>query len=151
MTISVHARERAFLRYGIILSKRRWKAFSRAVADQRKTIRLSGDRRACRFEGNWYLLVCGRDDSVLTFLPWENLTEQEKILLDGDERYRRTTGGFELPDEAGRPLPDDRSGIAIPETIPEDAELPHDFYDADTILRSLCSDQTRSEMPFSSR
>jgi hypothetical protein len=52
------------------------------------TIRLPGDRLVCYFLRNWYLLVRANDGTVTTFLALESATDEDKQILQNDERYR---------------------------------------------------------------
>lgn len=85
MTISSHAKQRAFERYGIRFTKKRGKSFER-------TIRLPGNRLACYFEKRWFFMICKKNGVVLTFLSLENVSNEDKQILRQDERYRRTAG-----------------------------------------------------------
>ena len=88
MTISTHAKERAFERYGVRFSKKRWELFGRTLQNPKYAVRLPGDRLACYFEKRWFLLIC-QNDTVLTFLSLEDATDEDRQLLQHDERYCR--------------------------------------------------------------
>ena len=88
MKISTHAKERAFERYDVRFTKKRWESFERTLRNPKYAIRLQGDRLACYFERRWFLLIC-QNGVVLTFLSPGDANDEDKQLLRHDERYRR--------------------------------------------------------------
>lgn len=140
--LSRHAKEQAFQRYGILFTRRMYKDFLRAMRNPKRSIRLDNNRLACYFGGSWYLLVYV-NGQVLTFLPPESLSANDKHRLRYDERYRRTgndvfqvgAGKFDPP-TAITESPELPAGL--PDSIP-DVELPQDILDAAAkLLPRLC-------------
>lgn len=52
-------------------------------------IPLGSGRLVCFFAGTWFLLGCGANGTVRTFLPREDIFENEKQLLRTNVLYRR--------------------------------------------------------------
>ena len=96
-TVSTHAKQRAWERYGIIFSPQKWMDFCNTLQKQKLSIRLGNDgagscRFACYFERRWFLVGCsvtGMSGIVSTFLPADALTDTDKIILQADDRYHR--------------------------------------------------------------
>jgi hypothetical protein len=84
-----HAKDRANERYGIVFSRKQWQEFARILENPKFTVRLPGDRLACYFLKNWYLLVRAKDGTVTTFLAREAATDEDKLILGNDDCYRR--------------------------------------------------------------
>jgi hypothetical protein len=84
-----HARERAQERYGVEFSFEQWVRFGQALQNPAYTIPLPHDRKACYFEGCWYLLGCAENGVVRTTLPRKAITSSEKRILRHNERYRQ--------------------------------------------------------------
>ncbi|MGL4941831.1 MAG: hypothetical protein ACRC46_01410 [Thermoguttaceae bacterium] len=89
MPVSQHAKERACQRYGVVFSQRQWLAFTKALRNSRLTVRLRDNRWACYFERCWYLVVRTDDGVLLTFLPREDATDDDKAILQHAENYCR--------------------------------------------------------------
>lgn len=89
MTISTLAKQRAFERYSVRFSKKRWKSFERTLRNPKFAIRLTGERLVCYFEKQWFFMVCMANGVVLTFLSPEDASDKDKQILRQDERYRR--------------------------------------------------------------
>jgi hypothetical protein len=91
--VSSHAKQRAFERYGVRFSDKKWKAFSDTLQKGKKAVQLrsddSGVRFACYFLGSWYYVGCSTSGAVLTFLPPNALSDEDKYLLKNDERYQQ--------------------------------------------------------------
>ncbi|MGL6194147.1 MAG: hypothetical protein ACRC2T_04925 [Thermoguttaceae bacterium] len=143
--ISLHAKIRAFERYGISFSKKRWEAFELAISNPKYSIRLQDERLACYFERQWFLLICNGNGVVLTFLSPEDITDVDKQTLRNDERYRRINNDtFRVLErtcvintETQEIRPKKRS-THLPRTLPED-ELPRSVLEsAEIIMRKLC-------------
>ena len=144
MKISTHAKERAFERYGIRFSKKRWELFGRTLRNPKYTVCLQGDRLACYFEHQWFLLI-GKKDAVLTFLSLEDANDDDRQLLRGDERYRRINDdAFQVLGQNSIPsvmmqdvCPTERS-VALPPVLTEE-ELPSDVLEsAEKLMKELC-------------
>jgi len=96
-TVSPHAKQRAWERYGIIFSPKKWTEFCETLQKGKRSIRLetgeSGSCRfACYFQETWFLVGCsihGDGGTVSTFLPADALADGDKIILQSDDRYRR--------------------------------------------------------------
>ncbi|MDR1384952.1 MAG: hypothetical protein LBJ67_14050 [Planctomycetaceae bacterium] len=93
--ISQHARQRMLERYGEKFSKRKWDAFWQAIQKEKNVISLSsassGCRRACCFQGKWYFFCCNSTGVILTFLPLDALTEEDKSILNNNARYLQSS------------------------------------------------------------
>ena len=82
------------MRYGVELTGKQWFHFGQALCNPNVTIRLSGARqgchfRACYFMEHWYLLVCTSGGTVKTAYPCTDITDEDKLILRQDARYRR--------------------------------------------------------------
>jgi len=95
-TVSPHAKQRAWERYGVRFSPRKWVEFCRIMQKEKNLIHLEnhgseGCRFACCFHGQWFFIGCrlyGGHGMVSTFLPAEALTDTDKIILASDNRYK---------------------------------------------------------------
>ena len=145
-----HALERILERYGIRFTKQRQLAFVRTLHNPKFTIPLTDNRKACYFEGRWYLLVCSQSlrpqssiIAIQTFLRLEDANEDDKLVLRHSDRY------IKINDDAFSVLSmSERKSIDRPckklVELPEltDSELPHDqIKSADRILKSICTDK----------
>jgi len=140
MKISTHAKERAFERYGTRFSKKRWESFRRTVKNPKYTIRLQGDRLACYFEKQWYLLIC-ISGTILTFLSPEDANDDDRQLLRHDKRYQRINDdafrALEQNSISNIKMPTERL-VALPSALGEDT-LPSDILEsAETLMKELC-------------
>jgi hypothetical protein len=96
-SVSPHAKQRAWERYGVVFSPQKWADFCGTMQKEKRSIRLGSDgsggcRFACYFQGTWFLVGCslhGKGGTVSTFLPAEALTDTDKIILLSDDRYER--------------------------------------------------------------
>ena len=96
-TVSPHAKQRAWERYGVMFSSQKWTDFCDTLQRQKNSIRLGSDgsgscRFACYFENKWFLVGCtimGMSGIVSTFLPVDALSDTDKIILQADDRYHR--------------------------------------------------------------
>jgi hypothetical protein len=89
-----HAKEQLKERYGVEFSDAQWVHFGRVLRDPNWTIRLSDAKRggyfcACYFMGHWYLLICASDGTVKTVFPRLSITDEDKLTLMRNDRYRR--------------------------------------------------------------
>lgn len=135
LTFTIHAKERAFERYGIMLTPPKWEAFARTIRNAKYSIQLDNERVACFFEGNWYLLAC-KNGAVLTFLSPKDATDDDKHRLRHDKRYPQTGSDIFRVNSItqGSPVPP----LELPTSIP-DVELPQDVLDAaDKLMSRLC-------------
>jgi hypothetical protein len=142
-SVSLHAKVRAYERYGIKFSQRKWADFCSTMRKEKFSIRLENDasgncRFACYFQGKWFLVGCslhGNTGIIATFLPPDSLTDSDRSILRFDDRYERIGNDcwylmnqsfhVEAVARKRRVLPD------IP-ILPE--ELPPDFEVADALL-----------------
>jgi hypothetical protein len=83
-----HAKERAYERYGVEFSFDQWVRFGQALQNPEYTILLPRHRKACYFEGRWYLLGCAENGVVRTTLPRQALNKTEKQILQSNRLYR---------------------------------------------------------------
>ena len=145
MTISIHAKERAFERYEIQFSKRKWKLFEQTTRNPKFAIRLHGERLACYFEKQWFLVICKRDGTVLTFLALENISDIDKHVLKSNEQYQRINddtfrvlGRNHDSSEFPRALPLPERSVELPAILTEN-ELPQELLEPATkIMKKLC-------------
>ena len=145
MTISIHAKERAFERYEVQFSKKKWKSFEQTTRSQKFAIRLHGERLACYFEKQWYLVICKKDGTVLTFLALENISDTDKCVLRNDEQYQRINddtfrvlGRNSSLNELPRTLPLPERPVELPAKLTE-TELPREILEpAVRIMKKLC-------------
>ena len=134
---TIHAKERAYERYGVVFSKRQWREFGRTLNHPKYAIRLPGERLACYFLKNWYLLVCEKNGTVMTFLAREDITEEDKLILGNDERYRQ------INDDAFH-VWSSQSTVAMPSRenaveLPDEEELPLAVsQSAENLLNRFC-------------
>lgn len=138
ISFTIHAKERAFERYGIMLTPPKWEAFARTIRNVKYSIPLNNERVACFFDGNWYLLAC-KNDTVLTFLSPEDATDDDKHRLNHDKRYPQTGVDVFRVNESST----NRMAILPlepPASIP-DVELPQDVLDAAAKLMSRLCDR----------
>ena len=84
-----HAKEQIGERYGVDLTDVEWMRFGQTLNDPNLTIRLSNDKQACYFMGHWHLLLCAQDGTVITAYPRLAVTDEDKLILIRDKRYRR--------------------------------------------------------------
>jgi len=146
-----HAIERVCERYGVLFSKKQQLAFGRTLSNPKYTIRLTRNRMACYFEGKWYLLACTAlpthtmpSYTVQTFLRLEDATEDDKQILQYNERYLKINNDafHVLPVSQSRttePPPQVKRTVELPATVLTGDELPHDeIQSAERILKSLC-------------
>ena len=82
-----HALERILERYDARFTKQRQLAFVRTLQNPKFTIPLTDNRKACYFEGKWYLLVCSQSPrpqssiiAIQTFLRLEDANEDDKLV-----------------------------------------------------------------------
>ncbi len=151
MTISTHAKERAFERYGVRFSSRRWESFERTIDNPKFAIRLQGERLACYFEKQWFLVIRKENGAVLTFLAPEDLSDEERRLLRHDERYLRanrdTFRALERNSTSGpepRTVCPAKRPIGLPTTLTE-KELPPEMLDsAENLMNKLCKRSSQS-------
>lgn len=91
--VSPHARQRAFERYGVMLSARQCRGLYETLRKGKNAIFLTrengGFRTVCFFDNRWFFLVCNENNLVLSFLPKESLTSEERRRLRHDPVYRR--------------------------------------------------------------
>jgi len=135
-TVSTHAKQRAWERYGIMFSPQKWLDFCDTLQKQKNSIRLGNDgsgscRFACYFENKWFLVGCsitGMSGIVSTFLPADALTDTDKIILQADDRYHRF--GNDAWNIMHQKLPGNlanRKQPNLPEMHISQEELPIDF------------------------
>jgi hypothetical protein len=139
LNVSSHAKERAFERYEIYFTRKKLKEFYQTIQNPKKTIKLDGNRLVCYFLNQWFLFTCD-NGTVSTFLPREALTDNEKIILKNDSRYRQINNdAFHILEsnlESRR-----TSTLVKPLDLPEevtDDELPPDVLSAEEQLQNLC-------------
>ena len=89
-----HAKEQLKKRYGVEFSSTEWVHFGRILRDPNWTIRLSDAKQggyfcACYFMNHWYLLICARDGTVKTVFPRLDITDEDKLNLMRNDRYRQ--------------------------------------------------------------
>jgi hypothetical protein len=84
-----HAKERAYERYGVQFSFKQWVRFGQVLQNPAYTIPLTHCRKACYFEGCWYLLGCAENGVVRTTLPRGAITMTEKQILRHNTQYRQ--------------------------------------------------------------
>lgn len=91
--VSSHARQRAFERYGVMLSAKQCKGIYETLKKGKNAVRLKregvGFRTVCFFENRWFFLVCNKQNFVVSFLPKESMTSEERRRLRQDSAYRR--------------------------------------------------------------
>ncbi len=154
MTVSAHAKERAFERYGVRFSKKRWESFERTVRNPKFAIRLQGERLACYFEKQWFLVICKENGAVLTFLNPEDASEEERQFLRNDERYLRSNNDtFRVLERnsassmgIGDIRPTERSKerpVGLPSTLAENELPPEVLESAEKLMKKLCKDDTK--------
>ncbi len=126
---TIHAKERAHSRYGVVFSKKQWSDFGRLLDNDRFSIRLSRTRLACFFLGEWYLLGLAASGAVRTFLPRESISEDEKFVLRNNPWYRKIgNDAFHVlndsPPSQAQEIPLPNRTVEIPDTemTPEDSE-----------------------------
>ncbi len=153
MTISIHAKERAFERYGVRFSKKRWESFERTIRNKKYAIRLHGERLACYFEKRWFLIICRENGAVLTFLSLKDANDEDRQLLKGDERYIQinddTFSVLERNSTLSVKTQDirlvDRS-VDLPSTMLPGDELPQGVLEtAENLMKKLCCEKTASK------
>ena len=138
-----HAKEQLKERYGVEFSDAEWVNFGRALRNPNWTIRLSDAKQggyfcACYFMEHWYLLICARDGTVKTVFPRLDITEEDKLTLMRNDRYRQINN-----DEfrVWRPPPTDTAMRSRKKTVklPDDEELPTIVsQSAESILNQVC-------------
>jgi len=89
-----HAKEQLKERYGVELSSAEWIHFGRVLHDPNWTIRLSDAKQggyfcACYFMEHWYLMICARDGTVKTVFQRLDITDEDKLTLMRNDRYRQ--------------------------------------------------------------
>ncbi len=120
--ISPHARQRAFERYGIILTEKQCKGIYETIRRRKNVVSLGKDgtrnRFACYYERRWYLVGCSENGIVLTFLPIDSLDENMKDRLRNDAVYQRidndTFGLFSRYATQNAPLPQRKPTVPKP-------------------------------------
>jgi hypothetical protein len=135
-SVSPHAKQRAWERYGVVFSPQKWADFCQTLWNGKHSIRLGSDgsgscRFACYFQKRWFLVGCsvhGRSGIVSTFLPVAALSDTDKTILQSNDLYCRF--GNDPWDIVHQKLPgrlDARQRTRLPEIpiLPE--ELPPDF------------------------
>ena len=145
MTISTHAKERAFERYGVRFSKKKWKLFERTIRNEKQAIQLPGDRLACYFEKQWFLVIYKGNGTVLTFLSLEDASDEDKQVLRHDEQYRRINiDAFRVLERNSTTSEDLRDvgpverSVDLPTMLTED-ELPKEVLEsAKKLMERLC-------------
>ncbi|GHT14798.1 hypothetical protein FACS1894170_12080 [Planctomycetales bacterium] len=123
MKISIHAKQRLFERYQIILSRREEKNFCRLLQNGKTVVTLSDGRKACFFRDTW-LLFHIENGTVKTFCSPTAVTERE-ILNSRDILQDEPVA---TPPVKHKPVLRD-----VPTT-----DLPPDFSEAETILHKSC-------------
>ena len=136
---TIHAKERACERYGIVFTKKQWSEFGRTLDNPKYAVRLSAERLACYFLKNWYLLIREENGTVMTFLARENITEEDKLVLSNDERYRQ------INDDAFHVWSNMQSMVAMPSRkksveLPDKEKLSSDAsQSAECLLNKICN------------
>jgi len=145
-----HALERILERYGTRFTKQRQLAFVRTLQNPKFTIPLTDNRRACYFEGKWYLLVCSQSPrplssiiAIQTFLRLEDANEDDKLVLRHSDRYIKINDdAFGVLSMSERKSIDRPCKKLVELSELSDSELPHDqIKSADRILKSICTDK----------
>jgi len=147
-TVSPHAKQRAWERYGVVFSPQKWTDFCNTLQKGTHTIRLEGDgsggcRFACYFRGKWFLVGCSITESsgvVSTFLPADALSDTEKIILQSDDQYNRI--GNDMWDVSSQRLLDGtitERRTRLPEVQISPEELPPDFEQIGELLEKQLS------------
>ena len=134
---TIHAKERACERYCVVFSKKQWSEFGRTLDNPKYAVRLPGERLACYFLKNWYLLIREENGTVMTFLVRENITEEDKLVLENDERYRQINDdAFHVwSSQSNTTMPSRKNAVELP----DDEELPSDvLQSAENLLNKFC-------------
>lgn len=87
--VSPHAKQRAWERYGVKFSPKKWCDFCTTIQRGKYSFRLTKTtpgyaRFVCYFQQTWFLVGCstsGRNGVITTFLPIDSLTDADKTLL----------------------------------------------------------------------
>ena len=135
-TVSPHAKQRAWERYGVQFSPRKWTDFCRIMQKAKNLIQLEksgseGCRFACCFQGQWFFIGCslhGGRGRVSTFLPADALTDTDKIILASDDRYEPISDASwnAVYQRLSCRTPADKQALLSSIQIAQD-ELPSDF------------------------
>jgi len=136
---TIHAKERACKHYGVVFSKKQWSEFGRTLNNPKYAIRLPGERLACYFLKNWYLLIREENGTVMTFLARESITEEDKLVLENNECYRQ------INDDAFHVWSNVPSMVAMPSRkksveLPDKEKLSSDAsQSAECLLNKICN------------
>ena len=138
-----HAKAQLKERYGVEFSSAEWVHFGQVLSDPNWTIRLSDAKQggyfcACYFMEHWYLLICARDGTVKTVFPRLDITDEDKLTLIRNDRYRQINNDeFRLGQTSQSPDTAMRSKTV---ELPDDEELPTTVsQSAESVLNRLCS------------
>ena len=123
-----HAKKQIQERYGVEFTKKQWFYFGRTLHNPKWTIRLTDAGQgchfcACYFMEHWYLLVRAKDGTVRTAYPRLDITDTDKQILMGDDRYRRINNDeFRVWRTSQPAMPSKGRTVELP----DDVELPSD-------------------------